>query len=57
MFKQGDVELLALSAWSGIHGLTLLLIGGNLQDILSMTVDTGSLVTAVTTTMLEGLKA
>jgi AcrR family transcriptional regulator len=57
VFKQGDVELLALSAWSGIHGLTLLLIGGNLQDILSMTVDTGSLVTAVTTTMLEGLKA
>jgi len=57
VFKQGDVELLALSAWSGIHGLTLLLIGGNLPEILTMSVDIRHLTTAIATTMLEGLKA
>jgi len=57
VFKQGDIELLALSAWSGIHGLTLLLIGGNLPEILTMTVDTGPLTNAITTNMLNGLKA
>jgi len=57
VFKKGDVELLALSAWSGIHGLTLLLIGGNLPEILSMPVDIRPLTTTITTTMLEGLKA
>lgn len=57
VFKQGEVELLALAAWSGIHGLSLLLIGGNLPEILSKDLDNRLLVTAVTTTMLEGLKA
>ncbi len=57
VFKMGDVELLALSAWSGIHGLTLLLIGGNLPEILSIPVDIRPLTTAIATTMLEGLKA
>lgn len=57
VFKKGDVELLALTAWSAIHGLTLLLIGGNLPDILSMPADIRPLTFAVTTTMLEGLKA
>ena len=57
VFKQGDIELMALSAWSGIHGLTLLLIGGNLPEILTMTVDTGPLTNAITTNMLNGLKA
>lgn len=57
VFKQGEIELLALSAWSGIHGLSLLAIGGNLPDILSIDFDTRTLISAVTTTMLEGLKA
>jgi len=57
VFKAGDLELLALSAWSGIHGLTLLLISGSLPDILTMSVDIRPLTSAITTTMLEGLKA
>ncbi len=57
IFKKGDLELLALSVWSGIHGLTLLLIGGSLPDILSVPVDTRLLTTAITTNLLEGLKA
>lgn len=57
VFKQGDVELLALTAWSCIHGLTLLIIGGNLPDILSIPAEIHTLTSAVTSTMLEGLKA
>ena len=57
VFKQGEIELLALSAWSGIHGLSLLAIGGNLPEILSMEVDNQTLTTAITTMMLEGLRA
>ena len=57
VFKQGDVEELALAAWAGIHGLTLLLIGGNLPEILTIPADIRPLTNAVTTTMLEGLKA
>ncbi len=56
VFKQGDVETLALAAWSTIHGLALLLIGGNLPEILSMPVDVQQITNAVTTTLLEGLK-
>jgi len=50
------VETLALAAWSTIHGLALLLIGGNLPEILSMPVDVQQITNAVTTTLLEGLK-
>jgi AcrR family transcriptional regulator len=57
VFKDGDIETLALATWAGIHGLALLLIGGNLPDILSMDVDVRQMTDAVTTTMLEGLKA
>ena len=57
VFKDGDIEILALSAWASIHGLALLLIGGNLPDILSIAVDVRQVTDAVTTTMLEGLKA
>jgi len=57
VFREGDIEMLALTAWSGIHGLTLLAIGGNLPDILSMPVDLREITTNLTTTMLEGLKA
>ncbi len=55
VFRKGDIELLALTAWSGIHGLTLLLISGVLPEILSMPVDIRPLTSAVTATMLEGL--
>ena len=57
VFKKGDIELLALSAWSVIHGLTLLLISGTLPEILSIPVDIRKLTSAVTLTTLEGLKA
>jgi AcrR family transcriptional regulator len=56
VFKQGEVETLALAAWSAIHGLALLLIGGNLPEILSITVETRQVTDAVVTTILEGLK-
>lgn len=57
VFRQGKVEELALAAWSGIHGLTLLLISGNLPEILSIPSDIRPLTNIVTTSMLEGLKA
>lgn len=56
VFKQGDIELLALTAWSGIHGLSLLLIGGNLPEFIPTTTDARTLTAAVTSMMLEGLK-
>ena len=55
VFKQGDIETLALTAWSSIHGLALLLIGGNLPQILAITVDSQKLTDALTTNLLEGL--
>jgi len=57
IFKQGDVELLALTAWSGIHGLSMLLVSGNLPEILGIPVELRSITSAVTVTLLEGLKA
>lgn len=57
VFKQGDIEILGLTAWSGIHGLSLLLISGNLSEILGISVELRLLTNAVTTTLLEGLKA
>ncbi len=56
VFRRGDIETLALATWSSIHGLALLLIGGNLPEILSIPVDTRQLTDALTTTLLEGLK-
>jgi len=57
VFKPGDIELLALTTWSGIHGLTLLLVGGNLPDILSKDIDNRDITFAVTSAMLDGLMA
>ena len=57
VFRKGDIEMLALTAWSGIHGLSMLAIGGNLPDILSMPVDNRAITSAVTANMLTGLKA
>lgn len=57
VFKKGDVELLALTAWSAIHGLSLLLISGSMDRTISAPVAAHDLTTAVTTTLLEGLAA
>ena len=57
VFKKGDVELMALTTWSGIHGLSLLLISGSIDETASTPVDVRSLTTAITTLMLEGLNA
>ena len=55
VFKKGDVELLALTAWSGMHGLSLLLISGDLGKIISMPTEAQALTSAVTRMLLEGL--
>lgn len=57
VFKQGDIDLLALAAWSAIHGLTMLLVSGNLSDILGIAIELRPLTSSVTSTLLEGLKA
>lgn len=57
VFKEGDVELLALATWSGIHGLSMLFISGNLPDIISTPVDVEPITRAMTETMLHGLAA
>jgi hypothetical protein len=57
VFKSGDVELMALTVWSGIHGLSLLFISGSLDNAISAPVDMHPLTTAVTAMMLEGLVA
>lgn len=57
MFKNGDVELMALTAWSSIHGLSLLLISGSIDNTVATPVAAHALTTAVTTMMLEGLNA
>jgi AcrR family transcriptional regulator len=57
IFKTGDIELLSLSVWSGIHGLTLLLVGGNLPEILSVDFENRDLIQSITRDMLEGLTA
>ena len=55
VFKQGEVELLALTAWSSMHGLSLLLISGDLGEVVSMPVEAHTLTSAVTGMMLKGL--
>jgi len=55
VFKQGDLEVLALSAWSTIHGLSLLLISGKLGEVVSTSIEAGPLTSAVTGMLLEGL--
>jgi hypothetical protein len=57
VFRESDIEMLALTAWAGIHGLSMLAIGGNLPDILSTPVDNRAITDAVTANMLAGLKA
>jgi hypothetical protein len=55
VFKQGDVELLALTAWTCMHGLSMLLISGDLGEIISMPIEAQALTSAVTGMLAEGL--
>ena len=55
VFKQGDVELMALTAWSCMHGLSMLLISGDLGEIISLPIEAQTLTSAVTGMLAEGL--
>ena len=57
VFKKADIELMALTAWSSIHGLSLLFISGSFDNALSSRVEVHSLTTAVTAMLLDGLNA
>jgi len=57
LFKPGDVELMALTTWSGIHGFALLFSSGHVEQTISMDVDINTLTTAVTATLLKGIQA
>lgn len=57
VFKAGDVELLALTAWSTIHGLALLFVSGHVEETISTPVDVQALTTRVSAILLEGVKA
>jgi len=57
VFKAGDVELMALTAWSTIHGFSLLFSTGHVEETISLSVDIHTLTAAVTATILEGFKA
>ncbi len=56
-FKAEDGELMALTAWAGIHGLSMLFAGEHVEAVVSLPAEIHNLTTAVMTTMLEGLKA
>ena len=56
VFKAGEVELLALTAWSGIHGLSMLIISGNIEETLKIPIEPRAITSAVTTLLLDGLK-
>lgn len=56
-FKQDDIELSALTAWSCIHGLAVLFINGNLDIVVSTPLDVHVFTRAVTKTLLEGLQS
>ncbi len=57
VFRSAETELLALTAWSGMHGLGLLLVTGDLPDILSIPADPDEITAAVTKLLLEGLQS
>ena len=57
VFRAGDIELMALTAWSGIHGLSLLLISGSIDETISAPVEAHALINAVTSMLLNGLKS
>ncbi|PHS15366.1 MAG: TetR family transcriptional regulator [Kangiella sp.] len=57
VFKAGNVELLALTAWSTIHGLSILFISGQIEETISLSVDIKELAFSVSEIMLNGIKS
>ena len=57
VFKSEDVQLMALTAWSTIHGLSLLFISGHVEDTLSLSVNIEGLTASVSEILLSGVKA
>ncbi|MCF6225352.1 MAG: WHG domain-containing protein, partial [Xanthomonadales bacterium] len=56
-FKRGDVELMALTFWSCIHGLSLLVAGGHVEATVSSATDNRILIDTVISLMLAGMKS
>jgi len=57
VFKSGDVELLALAAWSTIHGLSILFISGEVEETISLSMNIKELAFSITEIMLNGIKS
>ena len=57
VFKQDDVELMAMTAWSCIHGLSVLFIHGSLDIAASTPLEIHTFTDAVTGALLNGLRA
>lgn len=57
VFKKGNKELLALTAWSSVHGLSSILIGGKLHNLLNTQTDYESITSAVVNNILDGIRA
>lgn len=55
-FALGEVDLLALTFWSCIHGFSLLVAGGHVEETVSSATDNRVLLDSVTSLMLNGAK-
>jgi len=56
-FKAGDTDFIALSAWSGIHGLSLLFMSGSINEAVATPIEGHTLTTAIIAMLLDGIKA
>jgi len=54
--KAGDVELMALTFWSCIHGFSLLVTGGHVQAAVPAPTDNRVLTEAITSLILAGMQ-
>lgn len=57
VFRQGEVELLALTVWSTIHGLCLLFISGHVEDTVSLDINIKELTSSISDILLSGIKS
>lgn len=57
VFKHDDVELMALTFWSCIHGLSLLVAGRHVEATVPSATDHRILIDTVTSLMLKGMKS
>lgn len=55
IFKKGKTSNGALAAWSSVHGLAMLIIGGKIADITNIEEPTDVLVSTVFETLLTGI--